>query len=313
MKKVFLFAKTAIGRFLDNTCSMHAAGLTYFSLLAIVPVLCCILVAAKTCRVDHYAKEQINARIDAMISNIEGGQDDQSLAWMPMFKDEEREKKRMVALEFGKQARSISNELFSRVESFDVGTLGWIGFVFLLWTVISSLGTVETSFNEIWNVAKPRPIWKRAYMYLFIVVALPIMATLVMSMPILNVVKNVIVATLGTTALTRWVGDGLIYLLESWAFRAVFTLLTSSLTFGFFFWIMPNAAVRFRKAWIGGAITALLFLAWVKVCAVAQVGIAKSSALYGSFAFLPIVLAWMYMSWEIVLLGACIVRTLDEE
>ena len=44
----------------------------------------------------------------------------------------------------------------------------------------------------------------------------------------------------------------------------------------------------------------------MKICAVAQVGIAKSSALYGSFAFLPIVLAWLYMSWQIVLLGACI-------
>ena len=44
------------------------------------------------------------------------------------------------------------------------------------------------------------------------------------------------------------------------------------------------------------------------VRAVAQVGIAKSSALYGSFAFMPIVLAWLYMSWQIVLLGANMVR-----
>ena len=31
-------------------------------------------------------------------------------------------------------------------------------------------------------------------------------------------------------------------------------------------------------------------------------------AMYGSFAFLPIVLAWLYMSWQIVLLGECMVR-----
>ena len=72
------------------------------------------------------------------------------------------------------------------------------------------------------------------------------------------------------------------------------------------FAVLPNRKVPFRDAVIGGFVTAFLFGAWVKICAVAQVGIAKSSALYGSFAFLPIVLAWMYMSWQIVLLGACI-------
>jgi uncharacterized BrkB/YihY/UPF0761 family membrane protein len=51
----------------------------------------------------------------------------------------------------------------------------------------------------------------------------------------------------------------------------------------------------------------------MKVCAVAQVGIAKSSALYGSFAFMPIVLAWLYMSWQIVLLGANMVEVLGRK
>jgi membrane protein len=54
-----------------------------------------------------------------------------------------------------------------------------------------------------------------------------------------------------------------------------------------------------------------MFVSWLKACAVAQVGIAKSSALYGSFAFFPIVLAWMYVSWEIVLLGANMVRSFE--
>jgi uncharacterized BrkB/YihY/UPF0761 family membrane protein len=49
----------------------------------------------------------------------------------------------------------------------------------------------------------------------------------------------------------------------------------------------------------------------MKLCAVAQVGIANSSALYGSFALFPIVLAWTYMSWQIVLLGAVIARVAE--
>jgi len=311
-KKVLDWGKRVVKGFLDNNCTIHAAGLTYFAMLALVPVLCCILVAAKVCHVDHYAKTQINAQLDAMIENIEKGQDDVFAVWMTK-EDEDRERKRIAAEEFAQTARKISDALFARVEAFDVGTLGWIGFGLLLWTVISSLGTVEVSFNQIWGVAKPRPIWKRAYMYLFIIVILPILATVALSLPILNIVKDIIVATLGATWLTHWVSDGLIWLLDSWIFRGLFTLATASLAFAFFFWMMPNCKVSWRHSWYGGLITSVLFGGWLRVCAIAQVGIAKSSALYGSFAFLPIVLAWLYMSWQIVLLGANMVKAFDDK
>lgn len=309
-KKALGWAGRVVRRFLDNNCTMHAAGLTYFSLLAVVPVLCCILVAAKACRVDAYAKTQINARIDALIVEIENGKD-ADLPLLSAADADEQEKKRIAATEFAHEAREISNKLFARVETFDVGTFGWIGFGFLLWTVISSLASVETSFNEIFGVAKARPVWKRAYMYLFIMVVLPILATVAMSLPILNTVKDILVATMGRLWLTKWVSDGLIGILDSRLFGLAFTLGAASLTFGFFYWVVPNCAVRFRPAWWGGLVTAVLFGGWLKLCTVAQVGIAKSSALYGSFAFLPIVLAWLYMSWQIVLVGACMVKEFE--
>ena len=303
VRPLWLWAKAVVSGFLDHQCSMYAAGLTYYAMLALIPMLCCILVLAKACHVDDFARRQINAKIDAMITNVEKGQDDE-LAQLTAQSEEEREKKRLAAEAFAAQARTISNQLFARIDKFDIGTFGWIGFGFLLWTVISSLGTVEVSFNEIWCVPKPRPIWKRAYMYLFIVVVMPVLASVAMSLPILNVVKDVIMSTLGATWMTQWVSNGLVWLLDSWLFRFAFTLASASVAFGFFFWIMPNCKVVFRHAWYGGLITSVLFGAWMKVCAVAQVGIAKSSALYGSFAFMPIVLAWLYMSWQIILLGA---------
>ena len=312
-----MFRKTAkwctkvVKAFLGNDGPIYAAGLTYFALLAAVPILCCILVVARACNVERYAKDRINEHINLMIENVEKGQDD-SLAQLTPQAEEERRNKKIAAREFAAQARKMSDELFSRIEKFDLETMGLIGFGLLLWTVISTLGTVETSFNRIWNVPKPRPVWKRAYMYPIIMVAIPVMATVVMSLPILNAVKEVIVATLGATWLTQWVSDGLIWFIDCWVFRAAIVLLTSSLTLGFFFWIMPNCKVRFLWSWLGGLITALLLGGWMKVCAVAQVGIAKSSAMYGSFALLPIILAWLYMTWQIVLLGANMVKTFEE-
>lgn len=311
MKEKVLKMKSLVMRFLDNECSTHAAGLTYFSLLAVVPILCCMLVVARACKVDEYARNQINERIDTLIASIEQGQDDPMLQYLPAETEEQREKKRYAAQEFATQARAIANGLFKQVDKFDIGTLGWIGFAFLLWTVISSLASVEASFNKIFEVPKPRPIWKRSYMYLLIMIVLPVLAAVAMSLPILNVLKNVIISTLGASSLTRWAGDGIIWMLDCTVFRLAVTFALASFFFTFFYWIIPNCRVRVKSAAIGGMLTTLFFGGWIKACALAQVGIAKSSALYGSFAFLPIVLAWLYMSWQIVLFGACVVKEVE--
>ena len=308
VRRAIDWGRCVILGFLRNNCPIHAAGLTYFAILGVVPVLCCMLVTAKVCGVDHYARAKINEHIDAMISNIESGAADDTLALLAPKSEEEKEKKRIAAEEFAREARLVFNEMFERISQFDVRTFGWIGFGLLLWTVISTLASVETSFNGVFGVAKNRPIWKRLYMYPLLIIVLPVFATVAMSLPILGVVKNAIVATVGATWLTKWVSDGIVWFIDSNAFRLTFTFATASLTFGFFLWVMPNCKVNFRHALYGGAITAVLFGGWMKLCAIAQVGIAKSSALYGSFALMPILLTWNYISWKIILLGANMVH-----
>lgn len=309
--KIVVFGKSAVKSFLGNHCSMHAAGLTYFSMLAIVPILCILLLAAKTFGVDDLIRHHINERIEAMIVNIESGQDD-DLAAVATNDEETLEARRQIAHELGAKARHVSDAIFERVDKFDIGTLGWIGFVMLLWTVISSIGMVEVSFNEIWDVDKPRPVWKRALSYLSIVIILPVIGALAMSMPILNIVKNVIIATLGATWLTEWVSAGIIWFLDSWIFRMGIAMTFATLDFAFLFLALPNCKVDFHDAARGGFITAIMFGLWMKICTVAQIGVAKSSALYGSFAFLPIILAWLYMSWQIILLGAVFTRAFHD-
>ena len=313
MKKIFRWGKSVVDSFLGCHCSLHAAGLTYFSMLALVPVLCCILVLAKAVHVDEFARNQINAQIDALITQVEEGKGKYAAQENSTPEEQQKlEKKKVAAEEFARQARGFSDQLFSRIEKFDVGRLGWIGFAMLLWTVISSLGQVEVSFDEVWDIPKARPIWKKAYLYLFVGTVMPVLATLAMSLPVLKAVKNAIVSTMGATWLTKWVSDGLCWFIDWWPFRLAISLGFASLAFGYFLWVMPNGKVRWRHAWWGGLLTAVLFGAVLKLCAIAQVGIAKSSALYGSFAFLPIVLAWFYMSWQVILLGACMVRAFGD-
>ena len=301
-KKTVLFVKEVMASFKRSRCGLHAAGLTYFTLLTTVPVLCLLLLLAKTCGVGDFARNQINQRIDAMIQEVETAPEKSTLP-IPVS-DEEREKKKIAAREFATQARTYSNQIFDRIDAFDVSTLGWIGLLFLAWSVVSTFGMVEDSMNDVWGIKTPRPLWKRCCLYLFEALVLPLLAMFALSMPVLRVVRKALDATVGASSYTKWVGDALIAILDSKIFVFLFTLFFASLAFAFVLSFMPNAKVRFRPAMASGVVTALLFGGWLKLCACAQVGIAKSSALYGSFAFLPIVLAWIYVSWQIVLLGS---------
>jgi membrane protein len=76
------------------------------------------------------------------------------------------------------------------------------------------------------------------------------------------------------------------------------------LVFTFIYAFMPNTKVQLKSAlWAGilaGTIYQLTQLAYITF----QVGVANYGAIYGSFAALPLFLAWMQLSWLILLFGA---------
>jgi membrane protein len=78
----------------------------------------------------------------------------------------------------------------------------------------------------------------------------------------------------------------------------------TALFFTFFLMFMPNTKVRGVPGLTGGMVAALLFFVWLWACAALQVGVAKWGRIYGSLATLPILLAWVYVSWQIVFFGA---------
>ena len=125
------------------------------------------------------------------------------------------------------------------------------------------------------------------------------------SLPILRLAKTALDATLGATSYTKWVGDALVNLIMSRLFGFFVTLAFASLAFAILLKMMPNCRVGFRSSFRGGFFTALLVGGWMRLCTSAGVGISKSGAMYGSFAVVPIVLAWVFMSWQLILLGSC--------
>lgn len=329
---ILRFFSTTLKSFSDHRCGLHAAGLTYFTILGFVPVLCMLMVTAKACGVGNFARDKINEQIDAFITRVEEGQKEAEAqaaavpqevavavtnataevaapALQKSDVDAEKAKEAIYKAKASKdlalQARKFSNEIFDKIDKVDLTTLGWIGFAVLMWTVISTLGHVETAVNEIWLVKKSRPMWRKVYVYLFIVIVLPVFMSLAVSLPILRLAKTALDATLGATSYTKWVGDALVNLIMSRLFGFFVTLAFASLAFAVLLKMMPNCRVGFRSSFRGGFFTALLVGGWMRLCTSAGVGISKSGAMYGSFAVVPIVLAWVFMSWQLILLGSC--------
>ena len=298
--------------FQRGRCPLHAAGLTYYSMLAIVPILCVIIAAAQLVGLDDLAKDRVDGYLDTLITNVERGQDDNILKSLPIESEIEREEKRVAAGFIARQARWVTKTVFEKVKAFNVRTFGLVGCGCLFWMIISSLSMVELSFNEIWGVTRRRSLIHRCWMYLLMALSFPVFVALAMSPQLLALAKKFVGAVFGSTKVTAWVNGGFVALVDSAVFRFALSFALAGLVFAVIFVTMPNRRVSFRNAFRGGLLTAILFCGWLKLCAIAQVGIARSSVLYGSFAFIPILLAWMYVGWQIVLIGACVVRSFEE-
>jgi len=74
--------------------------------------------------------------------------------------------------------------------------------------------------------------------------------------------------------------------------------------FTFLFIFMPNTKVKFASGLLAGIIAGTIFqiVQWAYINF--QIGVARYGAIYGSFAALPLFLAWLQTSWLVVLFGA---------
>ena len=288
--------------FRRNGCPLHAASLTFYSLMSLIPVLVLTLALARAFGGDQVVREQIDEHVNSWLAQF-GESVETADVDDPMADEGEeaisRREKAEVLQSFTSQVKELTGKLHEQVSAINFGTLGGIGLVLLLWAAVGLLEKVEVSFNEIWGVEHARPWIRKFFDYLGVILILPFLITAVSSIPIASKVSEMMDKTVGGA-----MAETFRHLLDSAFFTAGTTLALGTLTFAFLLGFMPNARVKIRSALIGGFVTIILFALWLKTCTMLQVGIAKYSALYGGFAVLPILLMWVQVSWLIILLGA---------
>lgn len=185
----------------------------------------------------------------------------------------------------------LADTIFDSVDKTSFATMGVIGILVLLFTVYSLLGSIENTFNAIWQTGGNRPFGRKLVDYLALLVLLPL--TVNFGVAAMAALKSP--ALLAQIQLWLPVGVRALNLLPVVAMVATFSLL-----YGF----LPNTRVTRRAALTGGLLGGLLWFLLQGVYFQLQILVVRYNAIYGSIAALPLFMLWIYLSWMVFLLGA---------
>lgn len=237
---------------LSHGTMLRSDALTYYTLISIVPI-----VALAFAIVNGFGM------IDSLVGNLYA-----LLPTMPEVVD--------LIVDFAERA-------LARTQG---GIVAVVSIAMLFWSVISMFNSIESAFNNIWEVKQGRNIMRRVSNYITIFVVAPLLW--------------VLSSYLGTFV------NEFIPLSQHWSVVLCGKLLSIFIAwvlFSFLFIILPNTKVHFRPACVAGLVTAIFFVAFQWLYVWIQSMMTSYNAIYGSFAALPLFLIWVKVSWQIFLLG----------
>ena len=178
------------------------------------------------------------------------------------------------------------------LESTRGSLIAGVGLIVLMWAATRVLRHIEAALNDIWEIKNSRP-WIRNFTDLLsIMVVAPILFILAQS------------TTVFITAIIQDLSKGmellglLFLLMKLVPFGLIWLLFTM------IYVVVPNTKVNFKSALVAGVIVGTIFQLSQWIFFKSQMGISKYNAIYGSFAFLPLLLIWIQTAWLILLLGA---------
>ena len=189
----------------------------------------------------------------------------------------------------------IMNFVSNYLDQAHGGLFVGIGIAVLLWSVMSMFRQIENNFNDVWNVKKSRSFIRQFTTYFSLMLLVPVLIVIATSLS--NMIDPYIEYMTQHTEniFLSGVYKVLITLLPFFIYWILFTII---------FIIIPNTKVGFMHALFAGIVAGTLFQIFQYLYITGQINLTKYNAVYGSFAFLPLLLFWLQISWVIVLYGA---------
>jgi membrane protein len=175
-----------------------------------------------------------------------------------------------------------------------VSGLSVVGMLLLLYTSVTMLSTVERAMNDVWEARRSRPLLRKVTDYTTLMVVGPLLMVLAIAFGA-AAQSSAVVAFLHKSLLLGGILDVMLRLTS---------IILGCVALVALYIIMPNVQTRISSALFGGVVAGLLWQGALLVHVKFQIGVAKYNALYAGFAVVPIFLVWVYLSWTIVLIGA---------
>lgn len=190
--------------------------------------------------------------------------------------------------------RYAMNFIESYLRQASEGVFVGIGIMFLLWTLISLLGNVEDTFNLIWGQKNGRSIWRKLSDYTAMLLILPVL------MICASGISLMMSSTLNSIFDFEFMTPVISALLEGAQCLMTFLFFTAV------YMLIPNTKVKFKNAVISGCLSGCGFLVLQWLFVTGTLYVTRYNAIYGSFAFIPLLLLWMQLAWVICLAGAVV-------
>lgn len=194
------------------------------------------------------------------------------------------------------QLMSFANGYISRTQD---GMIVGVSLLVLLFTLISLVNNIEEKFNAIWGVKTSRPLLSFSLSYLGLIVFL-IFAFVFMSGLWISVLR--LLDYLPTYDLVERSLPIVIFVGKS---------LASSFLFVLMYKFIPLPTVRWRNTIVPGLLAGTLFTLLQQFYVQSQLFLSSYNAVYGSFALLPLLMMWLYLTWTIGLGGALLCYVLQ--
>lgn len=256
--RLLQFSIMVVEGFVRDRLLLRAAGLAYFTVLSVVPLLA----------------------VAVSIAGALGIGTEAFVGW--------------VVQTFAAGSPSAQAEIAALVGRVDFGRLGTASAAVLFLTTLFAISNVESALNGIWGVAEARGWGRRFSDYLAVLVIGPLLGGIALSLS---------TSMYHPWLLERLLRVGLFERLYHVGLGQLPTLILSG-AFAFLYAFLPNTRVRFSSAAIGGVVAGVLTVAAQHVYLDLSVGVTRANLFFGSFAALPLLFAWIYVLWAVVLFGA---------
>ena len=177
------------------------------------------------------------------------------------------------------------------------------GIVFLVVTAVLMLRNIEKAFNQIWRARENRSAVSSFLLYWAVLSLAPVAMGIALGL------------STYLSSFSHVLDDYDIFGAKAFILK-ISPLVLSTAAFTLLYIAVPNCRVPFKHTVVGGLAAALGFHLARSVFTDLVVG-SSYTFIYGAFAAVPLFLLWIYVSWNIVLMGGILVHSLsayqDEE